>query len=447
MSGTTFRPAHAGPVLTCVLGLLTFLAPAASISAAPPATVAEAVKALDLTGLPLMKGAQAPTSQSVSLLSYRVVADCPTAYAFHKKSLTEQNWTEQPGAVTTEQYASGTFTHHGFVVSLSAVPLGDPQQPGVIFVSLTLHGNVDLKSLPRPAGMSEIYVGPQVAMYSTSAPVEETAVACRKLLVEDGWQPYGKAPGVEWFKQNAIRLTVSVSAAPAQAGKTAVSLSAEQLSADVPAPAETVQLQYADSTKQVLFDTKDREEDIVAFYHETLGKAGWKATTENPVSVDFKHILIFRNEPGDLFTLEMYPVKDEGVLRVTLRHQSAAEVAAQEKRLNEAMAAKKKLENTPTSKVSIALPAGATLAESSPTRIEFTVASGQGKAAADALRKSMQEAGWKEEVTIADGKVGDITFQKGNQEVSLSYVDPGFIPAEFTLRGRQVELEPARPGK
>jgi hypothetical protein len=100
-------------------------------------------------------------------------------------------------------------------------------------------------------------------MYTAGGSVTETAEACRKLLLAQGWQPYGKAGDTLFFKQNALRLTVTVTAAPALGGKTSVSFSAEQLSADLPAPSDTVQLQYTDSTKQVLFDTKDSADAIV----------------------------------------------------------------------------------------------------------------------------------------------------------------------------------------
>jgi hypothetical protein len=46
------------------------------------------------------------------------------------------------------------------------------------------------------------------------------------------------------------------------------------------------------------------------------------------LKIDWKEALIFRNAASDMLILEMYPVKDESVLRVTLKHQSAAEVAA-----------------------------------------------------------------------------------------------------------------------
>ena len=344
---------------------------------AKPATVADAMRVLDLTTFPAMNGAKEPLNRSVSRLSYNVLSDCQTAFDFHRKTLTSMKWTEVPGSTVTKDYGSGMFTREGFLASVSVSPLGDPSQPGMLSVSLVLHGNIELAKLPIPAGLKSTYVGPQIAMYTANGPVAETAEACRKLLVAQGWQPYGKAGDTLFFKQNAIRLTVSITAAPALDGKTSVSFSSEQLSADLPAPSDTVQLQYADTTKQVLFDTKESEDAIVAFYRKSLGSSGWKATTDNTLKIDWKSGLIFRNAAKDMLTLEMYPVKDENVLRVTLKHQSAAEVAAIEKHLDEQAAAAKKKKELPLPKLTIALPSGVKLTEHTGSRLEFTVGAGR----------------------------------------------------------------------
>ena len=57
------------------------------------------------------------------------------------------------------------------------------------------------------------------------------------------------------------------------------------------------------------------------------------------------------------------------------------------------------------------------------------------------IRKALTSAGWKEKVTTDDGMIGLIDFEKGEQTISLKYVDPGFIPAEVTINGSGVELE------
>jgi hypothetical protein len=423
-------------------------APATDQKSAPkPATVADALKVLDLTAFPLLEGAKEPSNREVARLSYNAASDCKTAFEFQRKTLIGLKWTELPGSMVTDQYATGTFTRDGFIASVSTAPYRDPKQPGMVNVQIMLHGNVDLAKLPIPADLKPTYGGPQLAMYTTDAPVAKTAEACTRLLVAAGWLPYGKAGDTQFFKQNAVRLTVTVMPAPAQGGKTSVSFSSEQLSADVPAPAETVQLQYSDSTRQVLFDTKQTRDEIVAFYRKTLAGAGWKATTDNTIKIDWKNVLIFRNPAKDMLTLEMYFVEDEKVLRVIADYDSAAEVAALEKRLDEqAAAAKKKREleeNTPLPKLTIALPPGANLIEETKSRLEFTFASGRAKAAAEAIRKGLKDADWKEEIITADAMIGEITFKKDKQELSLSYVDPGIIPAEFTLKATGVELEHA----
>ena len=60
-----------------------------------------------------------------------------------------------------------------------------------------------------------------------------------------------------------------------------------------------------------------------------------------------------------------------------------------------------------------------------------------------AAGKALKDAGWKEEVLTADAMIGEITFTKEKQELSLSYVDTGVMPAEFTIKGTRVEVEKA----
>jgi len=405
---------------------------------AKPATAADAMAALNLLTLPAFKGAVEPVNRTVGHMSYNAPGDPQAAFEFHRQQLLKQKWIELPGSAVTDQYASGMFTRHGFLASLSASPLGEPE---MVNVALILHGNVDLQKLPIPTDLKPVYVGPQVAMYSSDVPVELTIAACHKLLLAQGWLPYGQAGDSQFFRQNAIRLTANIAAAPAQMGKTMVSYSAEQLSAEVPAPVENVQLQYSDSTKQVLFDTQESEDAIEEFYRTTLTKQGWKATTDKPFAIDWKRGLIFRNKAMDMLELEMYEVEDEKVLRVTVRHYTAAEQEAIEQAADAALAAKQNSPMPKLEKIKITIPSGADVTEITEKTLEFTVATGQGKAAAAAIRQALSDAEWKEHVTTADDTLGVIEFTKGEQKLSLHYVDPGFIPAEITIKGSGVELE------
>ena len=378
-------------------------------------------------------------NRAVASLSYEAKSECKTAFEFHQKALLKQKWTELPGSSVTDEYASGMFSREGFLVSLSSGPLG---KPGMVNVSLILHGNVDLSKLPIPDDLKPVFVGPSVAMYSSDVPVEKTTEACHKLLLAQGWLRYGEAGTVQFFKQNAVLLTANISAAPAQMGKTMVSYSCVQLSADIPVPEHYVSLHYADTTKEVLFDTKESEAAIEEFYRTTLGKSGWKATTDHPFEVDFKNRLMFRNAAHEMYTLELNEIKDMEVVRVTLKFQSSAEMAAIEKAITEA-AMKKEEPAAALPVVKIALPRGVKITAETESKLEFTVESGQGKSTAEPIRKMLREAGWKETVTSGDKMLGIFDFKNEEQEINMTIVDPGFIPAELTIKGTGVTFEHA----
>ena len=73
--------------------------------------------------------------------------------------------------------------------------------------------------LPVPEGVKAVYQGDSTAMYETDAAVAATADAIRNLFVAQGWVPYGKAGDSDYFKQNAILATATVSSAPRGAAK------------------------------------------------------------------------------------------------------------------------------------------------------------------------------------------------------------------------------------
>jgi hypothetical protein len=181
-----------------------------------PATVEQAARILDLSTFPLVDGAKPPWPRGVAGLSYTVTGDVKKAFEFHRKKLAAQGWKELPNTSVTAQAASGTFSRNGFVVSVSIIPNGEP---GALLVVIQNNGNIKPGQLPVPLGVKTVYVGDTVAMYVTEAAVTTTADACRKLLLAQGWVPYGAAGDSADFKQNAIRVSATVSVAPAQAAR------------------------------------------------------------------------------------------------------------------------------------------------------------------------------------------------------------------------------------
>lgn len=401
-----------------------------------PATVAEAVKVIDLRTLPLMVGAEPPQHRNVAGLSYTAPGTVKSVFEFHRKQLLGNKWKELPGGYVSDQAANATLARDGFSLSISVFPAG---KVGAVSVTIINHGNVKLSNLPVPPGVKPFFGGPVSASYITETSKEQTADACRKLLLAKGWQPYGMAGDVLFFKQNAVRLAARISTAPAQGGKTVVDYSTELMSADLPAPADTIGLQYADVNTQLFFDVTTGKQEIIDFYRPTLAKAGWEATTENPIKIDFKNVLIFRNPIKDMLTLEMSDV--DGKTRVLLKYQSAAEVAEIEQRIKANFERQKAEENKPLPKLVVALPTGATNLQQAKNRIEFQLPAGKARAAVEAWQKQLAKDGWKEKVSVIEDMAGSISFTKGSQDISVTYSDTGFLPAEVTVHATNVELE------
>lgn len=306
---------------------------------AAPATIAEARKVLDLGTLPLPKGAEEPNHRNLGGLSCNVAGTVKSVGEFYRKQLIERKWKEAAGGYSTDQTVSATFQRDGYTVSLTVYEAG---KPGVVSVMLMNFGNIDLAKLPVPPGAKTLFAGPASLMLVTATPVEATVKACQKMLTDKGWQPYGTAGDSYTFKQNAIRLMATIAVAPGQGGKTVITYSSELMSVDLPAPAETIGLQYSDSVSQLFFDTAAKPAEVVEFYTKTLDKAGWKPTTKNLVKIDFKEFMFFRNPEKDMLTLEVTEV--DGKTRILLKHQTAAVVAEIEKRAKEAAEKKKKEE-------------------------------------------------------------------------------------------------------
>jgi hypothetical protein len=407
-----------------------------------PATVAEAAKALNLSTFPLAPGQSEVGRRVVASLDYEAAGDLKSVFEFQRRTLLDLKWKELSDPQIYDSSASGQFGKDGYHISVSVFPRGEP---GKVSVRLQNHSNVNLSKLPVPPEAKLQYAFPGVASFETTAGVEETAAAVKKLLLDQGWQVYGSAGDVMAFKKNAVQLNARVMAPPAQPGKTNISYSAEQMSADLPAPSDAEHIQYADNLKQLNLHAHGTPSDVAAWYKTALAPAGWEATTENPIADGVKSFMIFRNPAKDLLNLDMWDLRAEKKVRVTLNHQSAAEVAEWERKADAAIAAKKKKDeeerNKPKPTAAITLPAGAHNVAASKTEIEFQVATGQGKAAVDAIVKQLTAASWKSENPVGDAMAGQLSLEKDGHSVKILYIDPGFIPAQITLTGWGVELE------
>src|SRR5262245_25391805 len=222
------------------------------------------------------------------------------------------------------------FAHDGFVVVLSVVPCDDTG----VSVRLQNLGNVKPGKLPVPPNAKAVYVGDPTAMYETAAAVPATADTIRNLFVAQGWVPYGKAGDSDYFKQNAIVATSTISSAPAQGGKTMIQYSNQLISADIPAPQNVEDLRYVDEPPELTFATTASQEAIADSFRKSAASAGWKSTMDKLVDVDEKPTMIFRNPGKDMLTLSMWGGPGDKLL-CSVRFQSAAEIAELDRKMKE----------------------------------------------------------------------------------------------------------------
>ncbi len=416
-----------------------------------PATVEQAARAIDLSTVPLVTGSKPPWPRRAAGLSYAATSDVKTAFEFHRKALTSQGWKELPNTSDTAQSASASFGKNGFVLSLSVFPNGQPRE---VLIGLQNQGNIKPGQLPTPPNVKPVYVGDMSAMYVTDATVPETAGTVRKLLLAQGWIPYGGAGDSAYYKRNAIQVTATVAAAPAQGGKTMISYSGEQLSADLPAPTDAEDLRYTDPTLELSFQTAANKATIVDFYRKTLATTKWEPTLDHLVQIDGRDTMIFRNPGKDMLTLTFSSNRD-GKLPVSMHFQSAAEIAELDRRIKEQApalraaadaerakeTARETEANKPSPKVAVTLPPEASDVEASKDEINFSVANGKAKATVEILRKQFQDAGWKEDLAALDPMAGAISFSKETQEVTIHYTDTGIMPAEITISAMRADLE------
>lgn len=407
-----------------------------AIVAAEPATVGKAAAVWNGLTWAVPKDVKEPQRQ-IAALGYVTGGDAQAAFDFQKKALVAAKWKEEPGAYLSKESCSATYRKDGYALSLMSFPV----QPGRVNVTITAHGNVDLGKLPVPAGAKSTFAGPVSAMFMTEASPEKTAEAVTGLLTKQGWQPYGSAGDVRSFKQNAVKLNAFIAAAPPQGGKTSITYSTELMSADLPAPLMAINVQYADTTKALSFDTSDSFPAVVKFYQSTLGKAGWEATTENLIKVDFRHEMIFRNPAKDMLTLQLHEF--EGKTRGLLKHDSAAEVDAKYEREKAAATKAASKKPTPSPKVAIKLPVTAKDVKVTEHEIKFTVAAGQAKTAAQSIAVALKKDGWKVGEVVTEAMAGTQIITNGDATITVIYLDTGFLPAEVTVSSTGVTLERA----
>ena len=372
--------------ITAILCIVPLFETAAR--AITPATVIEAAAKLDLETLPLPDGAKLAGHRRVAELSYTITKPTKAVLGFVDKQLTDCGWQQMPGLQEYGESASADYQLDGYVVHLSVIPQG----PGVAFVVLMHQGNVSLVDFPVPTNAEKLYAFTSTVMYKSPDSVAETAQACRERLLAAGWTPYGGAGDTAYYRQNAVRADVNVMSAPGQGGATVISFTSTLLSLELPAPAFADDFRYTDGTTAISFDTDKTPQEVANFYRRELGPGCWRATTDEPVEIEWKEYTIFRNAGQEMITIATHEF--EGRTRVRLDHQNASEVAEEVLRKNIAVGEKAKYRDVDWLPVEVIIPDGLQVEKLEDWALKIPTPRKDSFAIADAIGKSLLAAGW-----------------------------------------------------
>jgi hypothetical protein len=433
--------------VSVALGLFG-LAAVSQAEAADPATVQEARSVLDLATFPLAKSSGKVTYRRLAGQSY-LAADKPPVVAQEiTQQLVAAGWKEADGSTSTPEYVSALFSKGGYALSLTVLPAGGEMSS----VLLQNHGNVDLARLVATPALTPLLATGATAMLQAAAPAEQLQDSLRKQLVADGWTPYGEAGPAFNVRRNAVLVTVAVSAAPTDAGRSIVQLTSQLLSFEIPAPPGAESVQFADATGQLSFDLPQEPAAASAFYREELARGGWEPTTDKPVKIGLREHLIFRNAAKELIELQMQDLK--GKTRCVVKAQTAAEVAAEDKlaagKASAAQETRRKQElaaGQGTGTVPLATPAGGRVTASGKEKVEFSLKAGGARAATQTLLKQLTADGWKVKPNVEATEAGDFDLEKGALHLHVTYLDPGFIEGTISVTARAPAVLSVAPSK
>ncbi len=403
-------------------------------SPAKAATVTEARAALELADVVIVESVGEPET-GVAFQRFNAAGNPSDVAKKIDLELKKRGLEPLDGAMFSDAYCAAQYKKTGFVFSLTTMPA---DKANVTTVSLLNLGNVELNKLPKPAGSESLYVLPGSAMFVCDLSVVDANQQCRQLLEADGWQWFGETTVTFFMRQNAVRLQVMCSTSPGQSNRTAIQFSTEQMSSSLPIIADLVRIDYSDSTMRLGGDSRLAEEPFLAMYRKLLESEGWQATTDQPIKIDFRRHLIFRNESSELAELAFSPF--ESLTRFDLKFMSAAQVEKENKQaklmaaaaIQKRKAEQAKLENPVV--LSIDRPEAATAKQAGGQSVDFSVRSGTARSVMTKWLESRKTEGWTVKATVDTREVGQVTLTHGDQTLDLSWVDPGFIAGEISIR-------------
>jgi hypothetical protein len=382
---------------------------------------------VDIRSFPKMPGAVERHDQP-GRVSYAVAATKADAERFYRVLLHRDGWRE-----TTDPALAAyglAFEKQGctLTVSLTPQPVAEADGKAGLQAMLTLAGNVDLRTLPRPHEVASKsgYLAPTMVMYRAKADLTDIEAAILRSLHDRGWTATSRLNAataeevdrrILEFVQNGSTLSVMIGRPADAPGEYAVQMTANVEPRTIPIPADAGWVELDASTDLALVaNTRMTVDEAVAFYDAGLAAEGWLAREAGRSIKDGKARLPFIRGQQDL-VVRIVPL-EKGGSRIIVGDDFAGswQLATPEKSAD-AGAEKPGIEAA-----DYPLPAGATAVtyDVDQKTISFTLGAGTPPAIAETMAAAIEPLGWERSTT---GVVSDdytfATFTKGKAEVEV----------------------------
>ena len=410
-------------------------------------TVMAAAKMIDLQKLPLPDEAELMGDPEPGSLRYRAPIEVAAVVDLYRSALTDQDWQEDVEAGHIDKASTALFfKKEDFNLSLSASDMGE----GKTMVSLTNHGNIDLRALPQMADAEDVYYFPSSLGYFSATDVAGVADFTRQELAARGWHEYTRPntamandPERQSFTliQNGLELSVSVGVAPAQGGKTAVQYSISLLPLDLPVPDDATGLELDKFllTLSLSYTTPADFETLFEYYSQEMTALGWVVISDLGIMTPERATLFFGNENVPPHTLVLDLVPFEGQTLATLRNYDVDELTE----LTSPGASSQTEETPQMGSAAGEIPAIPIPAEAADVaydadlgEITYTTLS-DAETVTEFYRQSLPADGWQadEDSVMANDVFVDITFERGEESINISSKDVS-VPTRVTVNLR-----------
>jgi hypothetical protein len=292
-----------------------------------PATLKEALAVIDLSTFPVPDGALYADKSPVASSYVLPRGNAVKAVELYRSTLVPQGW--KPAAdpklfEVGKDWAQLIFVKQGFVLYAS---VGVSSGNGNMNAALFHVGNIDARTLPRPAGAEIVDALPPRIIYRTAVKPDDFKQFMRTEMKKQGWQQYSRRlrrgeslpeSGQDKelkFLSHAVKAELSINPA---GDKTRVICGVGLVNEHLPILPDARAIELDEDPLSLSYYTATAPEKVVDFYQKELATADWKRR-EGAGSADNKEGMIAFDAAGrEPLRLEYIRDMDAGITTVRL---------------------------------------------------------------------------------------------------------------------------------